>query len=189
MNLGTVSGSGMPAPDLNNVYLTGFMGSGKTTVARFLAEKMKWHFVDTDHRVEARSGSTIAEIFAGDGEPAFRELESRAVAAISREGQLVVALGGGALKNERNRENVFASGVVVYLKTGVDSILERVAGSDRPLLKGAEGPERRKRIEDLLKERAPQYESAHLTVSTDGKKPEIVAEQVLAELETWKKSK
>jgi shikimate kinase len=166
------------------IFLIGYRGTGKTSVARQLAALLNWDWIDADDVIEREAGKTIAEIFAGDGEAVFRELEAYTVAALSRERRMVMALGGGAVMREQNRDAITAAGSVIWLTAGVDTILERLAAdpttaSRRPdLTTGG-----RAEIEALLAVRTPLYrECATLVVDTEGKTPAQVAAEIVANL-------
>jgi shikimate kinase len=166
------------------IFLIGYRGTGKTSVARELATLLNWDWIDADDVIEREAGKTIAEIFAVDGEAVFRELEAYTVAGLSRERRMVVALGGGAVMREQNRDAIAAAGSVVWLTAGVDTILERLAAdpttaSRRPdLTTGG-----RAEIEALLAVRTPLYrECATLVVDTEGKTPAQVAAEIAANL-------
>jgi shikimate kinase len=159
------------------VVLVGTMGAGKTTVGRLVADTLGVAFLDTDHLVEERAGKSVAEIFVDDGEPAFRALESSAVADALRDHDGVLALGGGAVLAEETRA-LLAGHRVIFLKVGLSDAASRVGlGVSRPLLLGNV----RGRIKQLLDERTPIYAgvAAH-TVETDGRGPAEVADEVCA---------
>lgn len=159
------------------VVLVGTMGAGKTTVGGLVAEKLGVAFADTDHVVEATAGKPVSEIFVDDGEEHFRELERVAVAEALASHDGVLALGGGAVLDERTRA-LLAGHPVVFLKVGLADAASRVGlGVSRPLLLGNV----RGRIKQLLDERTPIYASvARFTVGTDGLSADEVADQVLA---------
>jgi len=118
------------------VFLVGFMGSGKTTVGRLLADAMNFSFVDLDRSVEVRSGSSIAEIFADSGETEFRRLERRALIEAAALERVVVATGGGAFASEENRDLIAGSGVSVWLNPDFATVLRRISAQgdvERPL--------------------------------------------------------
>ena len=147
------------------VFLTGFMGTGKTTVGRALAERLDTSFFDSDAEVECRAGKAVAAIFAEDGEPAFRALESSVLAELAKR-DAVVALGGGALVADANYECVRRAGPVVCLKASVEEILARTAGDDRrPLLSGSD---RQARVRALLEQRREAYARADIEIDTTG---------------------
>jgi shikimate kinase len=162
------------------VVLVGSMGAGKTTVGRLLARRWSVDFTDTDATVEKEAGKSIAEVFVDDGEEVFRAFE-RAAAATALDGSGVVALGGGAVLDSGTRE-ALASHTVVFLNVGLSDTVKRVGlGVGRPLLLGNV----RSRVKALLDERLPVYRSvAVLTVETDGRTPEEVADTVAAFVET-----
>lgn len=158
------------------IVLVGFMGSGKSSVGRELARRYGAGFVDVDERVERAAGCPIRELFAREGEPAFREREKKALRESLSEKGRVVATGGGAFTDEGNRALLRSYAPVVYLETGVETLLERLAGDvDRPLLRGGE-PE--KVIRELLARRIPGYREADHTVLTDGHTVEEVAGKI-----------
>lgn len=162
------------------VVLVGPMGAGKSTVARLLAERWDTTARDTDTDVEATDGRAIADIFVESGEEHFRTLEQAAVAAALAQHDGVLALGGGAVLDPGTRE-ALASHQVVFLRVGLSDAVKRVGlGTSRPLLLGNV----RSRIKALLDERAPVYAAvADLTVDTDGRSPEEVAEEIVTRLE------
>ena len=168
-----------PVADGCNLTITGFMGTGKTTVGRILAERLGRQLVDMDERIEAELGKTIAQVFADEGEEVFRQAEARLCQTLARESDLVIATGGGALVNDENRHTLAASGPVICLTAGVDAILQRVEEvEDRPLLPGDQA-EKRRNIERLLLSRRDAYGRIPLRVPTDGIAPAAVAERVL----------
>jgi shikimate kinase len=153
------------------------MGAGKTTVGGLVADALGLEFLDTDHVVERTAGKPVAEIFVDDGEAHFRELERTAVAEALTEHGGVLALGGGAVLDERTR-TLLAGHPVVFLQVGLSDAASRVGlGVSRPLLLGNV----RGRIKQLLDERTPIYTSvARYTVPTDGLTAAEVADRVLA---------
>ena len=163
------------------VVLVGPMGAGKSTVGRLLAERWGVDLRDTDRDVESAVGRTISEIFVDDGEARFRELEREAVAAALAAHPGVLALGGGAVLDPRTRP-ALAGHRVVFLQVGLADAVKRVGlGTARPLLLGNV----RAQIKALLDARLPVYQAvATLIVSTDGKSPEEVAEEVCRAVES-----
>jgi len=147
-----------------NIYLVGFMGTGKSTVGRELARKKKWRFVDLDELIELREGKTIPDIFSKKGEPYFRILEKKALKEVAREEKFVVACGGGIVVNKENIKIMKESGVIICLKANPSVILKRTSKSvNRPLL-NTDNP--KERIELLLKLRVPYYALAHKCINT-----------------------
>jgi len=143
------------------------MGSGKSSVGRFLARDMGIDFVDTDEMIVARAGLAIHEIFDRHGEERFREIESEVVEEATSRDNVVIATGGGALLREVNLRNLRESGTIVYLAASVDEIKKRVgSGRGRPVLSG--GAEKES-IAELLEQRKPFYEKADIVVDTTGR--------------------
>ncbi|GAB2692710.1 shikimate kinase [Paenibacillus thermoaerophilus] len=162
---------------MNNIVLVGFMGTGKSTVGRALAERLGWSFVDSDARIVEKAGVDIPSIFAASGESGFRELEREVIGELMAGCRQVVATGGGAVLSERNREAMLGGGFVVALLAERDVIIERVRGdANRPLLAG----DLEARVDKLLAERAGAYDFAHLSIDTGGMTPEEAA-RVIAE--------
>ena len=150
------------------IFLTGFMATGKSRIGRLLAARLDRPFYDTDEMVERRAGRTVSEIFAACGEEGFRELESACVLEAARQAGAIVALGGGAITRTENREAIRAAGaVLVCVEADVEAIVRRLSRrEDRPLLAGLTPDQRRRKVEEMLAERAPYYAAAHITVRT-----------------------
>jgi shikimate kinase len=166
-----------------NIYLTGYRGTGKSTVAALVAGQLGWAWLDTDELVEGEAGMSIAEIFSSQGEAGFREREYQVLCQCARLDAHVVALGGGAVIPEANRELLRGGGPMVWLTATPETILERLeadpaTASRRPPLVAGGG---RKEVERLLSERSPVYQDcADLVVPTDQKTPQQVAEEIVA---------
>jgi shikimate kinase / 3-dehydroquinate synthase len=158
------------------IVLVGFMGAGKTTVGHLLSERLGLPFVDSDLVIEQRSGRSVRQIFAEDGEPAFRELEHKVVTDLIDGPEAVLALGGGAAEHPETAVRL-KSAQVIYLQVGYDEAMLRVAGDEyRPML-------HRPDLETLYQRRLGVYgEVATLTVATDGRRAEAVSQDVLAQL-------
>lgn len=162
-----------------NIILLGFMGTGKTTVGRILAERFGMSFVDMDHLIEAKAGKAVSRIFAEDGEPHFRTLERDLVKELSAKQGLVIGAGGGVVLNADNVKDYARSGLVVCLTAGPDVILKRLAGDNsRPLL---EGEEKAARILKLLESRRALYDAIPFKVDTSCRTPS----EVVAVIETF----
>lgn len=147
-----------------NIYLVGFMGTGKTAVGKELAKKKKWQFVDLDELIELREKRTIADIFAKEGEPYFRRIEKLVLKEVSKEKKFVVACGGGIVINKDNIKIMKDTGIIICLTAAPGVILKRTSGCPhRPLLNVTEP---KKQVELLLKLRAPYYAQAHKTIDT-----------------------
>lgn len=149
----------------SNIYLTGFMGVGKSAVGRELGRRLKRPFVDLDAAIERKMGSTVAEIFGRRGETAFRRLERQALAKAAKRKGVVVALGGGALLDVRNRKTVAETGILVRLTCSRRELIRRLRPkrAHRPLLAGGSLDER---VARLISARRGAYGKAELTVST-----------------------
>jgi len=159
-----------------NIVLTGFMGTGKTAVGRRLAEDFHIPFFEVDAVIAQQAGRSVPEIFASQGEAAFRTLESRVIEDISRQERSVIATGGGALIDPKNRENLERNGLLVCLTAKMGTLLERLKDDvTRPLLAGEALPQR---VERLMKERQAIYDLCRIQVATDGKTIAQVAEDI-----------
>lgn len=158
---------------MKSLYLTGFMGSGKTTIGKLLAEKLSLPVIDTDQFIEKELHKTIREIFETEGETRFREYEHQFLKQIPTENKIVTTGGGIILKSE-NREWMRKNGIVIYLHCDPEEIMHRLAGDNtRPLLDG----DKQKNILAIFTERSKSYQDADYIVDTTGKKPtEIVLE-------------
>lgn len=163
-------------PDKQNWVLIGMMGTGKSTVAALLAEQTGKIWVDLDAEIVREAGREIPEIFAQQGEEAFRRLESQVLARVLEQRGIVLATGGGAVLAPGNKEIMLQRGWVVALKADAATLLRRVGeDGNRPLLAG--GAE--ERIKALLEERKHAYDFAHCIVDTQGLSAEEVAAQIL----------
>jgi shikimate kinase len=164
-----------------NIFLIGPMGSGKTAVGRHLARLFRFAFHDSDADIEAKTGVDIAFIFEKEGEAGFRIREKESIDRLTRLESIVLATGGGAVIEGDNRRALAERGAVVYLSTSIDQQIERTRHArHRPLLNDANPEER---IKDLMLRRAMLYaEIADLTVSTDGRRVQLVAEEIHREL-------
>lgn len=160
------------------IILTGFMGSGKSSVGTLLADKLGYRFIDLDAEIVRSAGCSINEIFARDGEDSFRLLESAWLERTLSAGQgCVVATGGGAMVSRHNREVMRRYGLIVNLKVTLEQVLVRLQGcSDRPLLAGERAPER---VRELMEGREQFYADADIRIDTDGKSMEDVALEIL----------
>ena len=150
----------------SNLILTGFMGTGKTSLGKLLATKLGRGFVDLDQKIEKDFGMTIAEIFDKHGEKFFRELEKKSVAEVCTRQNLVIATGGGTVKDQENIDMLKKSGVIICLTTEPEEIFNRTERrGERPVLDGG-GEERLATIKKLLAERKKFYDQADYTIDT-----------------------
>ncbi len=165
-----------------SVVLVGMMGAGKTSVGKRLGLRLGLPFVDTDVEIERAASATIPEIFARHGEPFFRDREHHVVARLLREGQKVLATGGGAYMQERTREIIREHGISVWLKADVDVLMRRVRKrSNRPLLAN---PDPEGTLRRLVDERYPVYALANCAVVSQDGPHEAVVDAVTAALHT-----
>ncbi len=157
----------------NLIYLTGFMGSGKSTIAPILANTIGYEHMDLDFEIEKTSGKKVSEIFYELGEKHFREIERTLLESVSQKQRIVVSLGGGTIANEANLKIIKSTGLLVYLKTDAEQIFHRMKHkSNRPLLRTPEGErlgdeELRTKIKNLLTQREPFYLQADVIIPTD----------------------
>lgn len=160
-----------------NLYLVGFMGTGKTTIGRIVAHRLGFALLDSDHEIERKQGKTIPQIFAQQGEPAFRAMERDFVEGGHPAKRAVVACGGGLIVQPGMLEKVRALGVVVCLHASLDTILRRTQGNrNRPLL-DVEDP--MERIRTLYAAREPIYRQAGTVILTDGRPMLDIVQHVL----------
>lgn len=151
-----------------NIFLIGFMGCGKSTIARLLSEKTGAELIEMDETIEAEAGMSINEIFEKFGEVHFRNLESQLIERIAQKGGAVVSCGGGAILRQENVDNMRKNGQIIYLSATPETIYERIkCSTNRPLLNGNMNVEY---ISSLMEKRLPRYESAaDRTICVDGK--------------------
>lgn len=174
---------------MTNVLLIGFMGAGKTTVGKLLAERLGYQFVDTDDLIGQRAGKPIPRIFVEDGEARFRELETEVIRSLRERTHHVIALGGGAVKREENLSLLKAAGTIVYLIASPEELARRIHAMPgvRPLIDGDGArktlPEVEERVRELLAERLPLYErAADVVIETTGLTVEEVCQRVVRRL-------
>lgn len=163
---------------MRNIVLTGYMGTGKTTVSFEVARRLNWPFVDMDSLIESRQGRTVRRIFEQDGEPYFRQLETALCREIAADWQgHVVATGGGALVNAQNLAVLTPQNLVVCLDCDPQVLYERLAhATNRPLL---DSPAPQERLLALLRERQPAYARIPHHVDTTHRPVEAIAADIL----------
>ena len=173
------------------IFLTGFSGSGKSTIGPLLANSLGYEFIDLDQMIEKQAGKTITLIFAENGEEYFRKLEYHSLEGVVEQTNLVISLGGGVLQNDRSYELIKATGTLVYLKSPARTLAKRLYNkSDRPLLRGEKGrkltrEEIEEKISTILSKREPRYESADLTVQTDINRIGSTVEELTRKIERY----
>ncbi len=168
------------------IFLSGFMGAGKSRIGRALRDKTGVSFYDSDHVIEQKAGKTISRIFEEDGENTFRNLERETVKELAhKDSALIIALGGGAVLQEENRKIMRETGYIVYLKSSPQAIYDRVKHkTHRPLLRIDDAQNTKEKIlekiRSLLAERETIYEQADLIIERDGMEAEEVADKISA---------
>jgi shikimate kinase len=171
----------MKAPEkaeaTRRIVLTGFMGSGKTTVGPLVAERLGWTFVDVDDVIAAEAGTTIPEIFRSEGETAFRRRERETIASLARGAELVIALGGGAIEDGATVRLLFTDPctLVVHLEVKLETTLARCKGTEhlRPVLADEAN------LKGRYERRLPFYRMAHVSLHVDTMTPDEVAEVIV----------
>lgn len=164
-----------------NIFLIGFMGAGKSTIARTLQRELGFPLVEMDERIVQEQGMSINDIFAQYGEAHFRDIESQLVVDLGKQEPSVVSCGGGVVVRPENTQNMKKSGRIVLLKASPETIFERVRNStDRPILNGHMNVEY---IAELMEKRRALYEeAADITIQTDGKTREQICEEIIGKL-------
>jgi len=166
-----------PGRPVRGIALTGFMGSGKSTVGRLLATRLGWRFADADDAIEQQSGMAIADIFARFGEPEFRLREQRVIAQLAALEHTVIALGGGAIESEATRRLLLETPhrMLINLEVSLQTALARCSGTEatRPVLAD------RAALESRYQRRLPLYRQAHFNLPVDSLSPEDVVEQIV----------
>jgi shikimate kinase len=168
----------------DRIALIGFMAAGKSTVARILAARLGYDFVDTDQMLAARAGAPIAEIFRARGEPAFRDMEAALLAELAARPRAVIATGGGAPVQPRNRAFFLERAVTFHLRVSLEAARDRTRGDrTRPLMAGEDAE-----VRDRYEARLPIYESLGKSIDTEGMSPEQVADRIMLLLENPRQS-
>jgi shikimate kinase len=166
-----------PASSPRRIVLTGFMGSGKSTVGPLIAARLNWRFIDVDDVIEAEAGAAISNIFAEYGEADFRDREHATIARLASEDHLILALGGGAIERSDTRELLLnATGtLLVHLEVDLQTTLQRCGGTEhtRPILADQAN------LAARYQRRLPLYRTAHVSIRADDETPSQLAEAVL----------
>jgi shikimate kinase len=165
-----------------SIFLIGPMGAGKSTVGKLLAEKLNYQFLDSDHEIENRTGATIPMIFDIEGEPGFRKREAAMIDDLSQRTEIVLATGGGVVETDSNRQHLRSRGVVIYLRSSVDALINRTKNDrNRPLLQ-TDNPAQV--LRELMEKREPWYlEMADLVIETQQTSVHKVVRRILDKLE------
>ncbi len=159
------------------IILTGFMGCGKSTLGRLLAQKMQYRFLDSDAVIEQKAGMTVTELFEQRGEQAFRRLETRVLEELLQQTSLVLATGGGIVLEKENRDLLLNKGLVIFLKAQPETVFQRVLqSSHRPLAKGKS----LKELSALYQSRMPLYEQCHICYEEFDKSPLQCVNELMA---------
>jgi shikimate kinase len=165
---------------IRNLALIGFMGTGKSSVGRLLAQRLRFEFVDTDALIEERAGQCISEIFARRGEAVFREIEQQVVAELAHRDGVVIATGGGLGANPANLASLQQHALVICLWASAAAVWRRVRRqTHRPLL---QDPNPQEKIRALLAQREPVYRTADVLVNTEARSARVVAQHILREV-------
>lgn len=171
------------------IYLTGFMGSGKSTIGPLLADRLGYEFIDLDEAIERIAGKTVQSIFSSDGEVAFRRLEALKLRAVSRTARAVISLGGGAVASEDNLYFAKTNGMLIYLRVAHEALADRLRESadERPLLQDAEGrplagEQLIERVRDMMAQREQYYEQADVILDIETHGVEEVVELAVNKL-------
>ncbi|MCL5073347.1 MAG: shikimate kinase [Actinobacteria bacterium] len=171
--------------DYKNISLIGFMGSGKTTVGKILAERLNFLFIDLDKVIEIAEDKTISEIFKYGGEKYFRDVESEVIKKIYINEHCVFACGGGIVERKENMDFIKKMSIIVYLSISPGQAFERLKNvEDRPLLGNSSDLDSRKKIiNNLINKRDVLYKNnSNFKINTDYKSPECIAEEIMKKL-------
>jgi shikimate kinase len=169
---------------MKNIVLTGFMGTGKTEVGKELAQIRGLKLIDLDTEIEKSEKMTINEIFKQFGEQKFRDIESEMIEKLSRERNVIISTGGGAVLKQQNMDILKKTGIVICFMATPETILQRTGNSDnRPLLM-VDNP--LEKIRELLEFRRPFYEKADLMIDTEDKTPRQIAEEIIEQIRNSK---
>ncbi len=170
------------------VFLTGFMGSGKTTIGKILSKQLNYEFIDLDILIEKKEGRIINKIFKDSGEKYFRKIEKENLRFVSGSEKKIISLGGGALIEEENQKFVKDKGILIYLMVTPGEIYERLKNTtDRPLLLKEDKTlcseeEFEGRIASLFEAREPGYLTARYVIDTVAKSPDKIADEIIIDI-------
>lgn len=162
------------------IYLTGFMGAGKTTIGKRLGEVLQLPVIDTDAYIEQQVGKTITKIFAEEGEETFRAYEREALKKLPKE-HVIITTGGGIVIQEENRQFMREHGIVIYLHCELHELFRRLAGDEtRPLLM----ENKQKQMKKLFEQRLAWYREAHMTIDTTNRTIDDIVENIVSLLKS-----
>mgnify|MGYP001613561707 FL=1 len=162
---------------MKNIVLTGFMGTGKSEVSQELSKVLGWKVIDVDTEIEKSQRMKITEIFKQSGEPRFRDIETEMIKNFSKNKNVIISTGGGAVLRQENMDALRENGVIICLTATPETILKRISNNnDRPLLQVKDPL---KKIQELLEFRMPYYEKADIMIDTENKTPLEIAEEII----------
>ncbi|MDP2277767.1 MAG: shikimate kinase [Nitrospirota bacterium] len=162
---------------MKNIVLTGFMGTGKSEVSKKLSKILGWKVIDIDTEIEKSQNMKITEIFKQFGEPGFRDIETETIKKLSKNKNVIISTGGGAVLRQENIDALRENGVIICLTATPETILKRISNNnDRPLLQ-VEDP--LKKIQELFSFRMPYYAKADIMIDTENKTPLEVVEEIM----------
>lgn len=167
------------------MFLTGFMGSGKSTIGPILANTLGYEALDLDREIERKAGKSVSAIFAEAGEEKFRLLERELLQACAVRSRCIVSLGGGTVSSKENLAIIKAAGLLVYLKVGEEHIVRRLSRkTDRPLLRADDGSllgetDLRSRVREILRRREPFYQQADLTIEISDQRVGLTVDRLV----------
>lgn len=168
------------------IFLCGMMGTGKSLVGKHLAKRLNFQFTDLDSEIESEAGMSIAQIFREKGESGFRDIEKKTLLHFVNRTNGVVALGGGTLQNQQLVDLVKNSGILIFIDTPEEILLNRLKRSKRrPMIHGLSHDELKQLIKKLLDERKPFYNQAHIIISGDAANKESTAELIIKKLKPY----
>jgi shikimate kinase len=175
---------------VDNLILVGFSCSGKTTLGRNVARRLRLHFVDTDRVVEEMAGRSIPEIFEREGEPAFRECERQAIARITANSHQVISTGGGAFIDPVNRQGLRDGNLVIHLQVAPETVVYRLrnskSGRPRPLL---DSPDPLGRVKELMAARREAYALAHVAIGVDHRSRYELVSELTRRWLSWRRAR
>jgi shikimate kinase len=169
--------------EIKPIFLCGMMGSGKSTTGKILADKLQLSFLDLDDLIEEKAGMSIPEIFNKKGESGFRKIEKEVLMQVSEESAKVIALGGGALQNQKIVDHLKLKGLLIFLEAPLSVLFNRVkSNSIRPILQHKNESEIKNRLHQLLAERMRYYQQSNITVNAGIDDPCLVADSIIKKI-------